>query len=111
MSERFVSIIVRANHMLAVVTCGRAARLWQSQDMSRAGAELKAAAQYAEDAAQWLGNEFASGVCAAASAARAAGAKLEVGNACTADEINDVLIALRAAIDSIPHRFSLKEVP
>ena len=111
MSESYLSIIFRANHVLALVRCARAARLWQNEELSRAGAELRAAAQYAEDAAQWLGGGRASGVCAAARTARAAGTKLEAGAPCTHDEVNKALTALRNALDSMPHRFSLKELP
>lgn len=95
-----ISIIVQANHVLALSHCARAARAWAKKQTREAGSELKAAARHAEHAASWLGSELA-GVRAAAAGAAAVGDKLAIGASCTREEINDASIAVNEAIDTV----------
>jgi hypothetical protein len=95
-----ISIIVQANHVLALSHWARAARAWAKKQPQEAGSELKAAAQHAEHAASWLGGELA-GVRAAAAEAAAVGDKLATGASCTREEINNASTALNDAIDAV----------
>jgi len=94
-----ISIVVQANHALALSHWARAARAWAKKQTREAGRELKAAARHAEHAATWLGGKV-PGVRAAAEAA-AVGDKLETGGACTRDEIKNACIAVKKAIDAV----------
>jgi hypothetical protein len=95
-----ISIIVQANHVLALSHWARAARAWAKNQASEAGSELKAAARHAEHAASWLGSELAA-VSAAAAEAAAVGDKLATGTPCTREEMNNASTALNDAIDAV----------
>jgi hypothetical protein len=96
-----ISIIVRANHVLALVRSARATRLWSTEQTGRVGRELKAGARCIHDAASWLHGECSARLYATAAQVSAAGEKLETGGACTREEIDKAFIALRDAIDAV----------
>jgi hypothetical protein len=54
---KYVAIVVRAEHALAVSHRARAARAWARNELACAAAELRAAARHAEQAVAWLGEE------------------------------------------------------
>jgi hypothetical protein len=106
-----ISIIVQADHALALVRCARAARLNGAKQIRQAGIELKAAARYVQHAATWLGCDFGRGLCAAAAEAGAVGEQLEAGSQWTQDDIGRAFAALRNAIEALgAHIGSVKNV-
>ena len=95
------SVMVRANHALALARSARAARLYSTQQTEQAGSELKAAARCIHDAASWLRVGPRGRLCAAAAAVSAAGQKLQTGTAWTREEIDSAFVVLRDAVDAV----------
>jgi hypothetical protein len=96
-----ISVMVRANHTLALVRCARATRLWSTKHTEQAGSQLKAAALCIQDAASWLRVESRSRLCNAAAEVNTAGEKLQTGAAWTREEIDHAFIVLRGAVDAV----------
>jgi hypothetical protein len=59
---KYITIIVRAQHALAVSHGARAARARAQNELACAAAELRAAARHAEQAVRWLGAEPDAGL-------------------------------------------------